>query len=502
LQYPKSAACQRIPLDFKVGADFEAAAEQYVQRYVNKGIPSLFADLKPLYADADKAAALGRLFEGMRDKLVKEGAAAGNSSSSSSAANGISSSSSDGEDNPLTWVYHYLAQHYDKLGQTAAALEAADAALALAPEVVELYSSKAKILRHAGDVEGAAYYADQGRLRDLSDRYINSMAVKAMFKAGRSDEGEKLAALFTRDAIKGEQSSNLYDMQHTWYEVHAGEAHLASKQYGPALKKFLAVQSHFVDIGEDQFDFHSYCIRKMTLRSYVAMLRMEDHLYDHPFFLRAAWGAVRAYLDLIEAPAAAKAEAEAQEAALAALSPEERKREKLRRKKEEKRREAERVASEEAEKKTREAAAAGSNEKGKKKSGPSRPPDEDPHGAKLAATEDPLGEATKLVEKLKSHCSHHLLTQLAAFEVYSRRGKLLLALSAVQRGVEIAGSQDPEVAVRLVRLALQVAQNPPENPVVKEVISSSLPKLLGSSKSAADFAAAYKQQHGSSKRLC
>ena len=86
---------------------------------------------------------------------------------------------------------------------------------------------------------------------------------------------------------------------------------------------------------------------------------------------------------------------------------------------------------------------------------PPRPPDEDPHGAKLAATEDPLGEATKLVEKLKSHCSHHLLTQLAAFEVYSRRGKLLLALSAVQRGVEIAGSQDPEVAVRLVRLALQ-----------------------------------------------
>jgi hypothetical protein len=31
------------------------------------------------------------------------------------------------------------------------------------------------------------------------------MAVKAMFKAGCIDEGEKLAALFTRDAVKGEQ---------------------------------------------------------------------------------------------------------------------------------------------------------------------------------------------------------------------------------------------------------------------------------------------------------
>ena len=26
---------------------------------------------------------------------------------------------------------------------------------------------------------------------------------------------------------------------------------------------------HFVDIIEDQFDFHTYCMRKMTLRAYV-----------------------------------------------------------------------------------------------------------------------------------------------------------------------------------------------------------------------------------------
>jgi hypothetical protein len=48
---------------------------------------------------------------------------------------------------------------------------------------------------------------------------------------------------------------------------------------------------------------------------------------------QAAWGAIQSYFDLLEAPAAAKAEADAQEAALAALSPEERKREKMRRKK-------------------------------------------------------------------------------------------------------------------------------------------------------------------------
>jgi peptide alpha-N-acetyltransferase len=176
-EHPKSAACQRIPLDFLVGPEFEAAAEKYMQRYITKGIPSLFADLKALYTDADKAAALGRLAEDLREKLI-QGGAAGSSSSSNCPSEGLNggvnsssgSSGSDGESNPLTWVYHYLAQHHDKTGQTAAALAAADAALALAPEVVELYSSKAKILRHAGDLKAAAYYADQGRLRDLSDR--------------------------------------------------------------------------------------------------------------------------------------------------------------------------------------------------------------------------------------------------------------------------------------------------------------------------------------------
>ena len=92
--------------------------------------------------------------------------------------------------------------------------------------------------------------------------------------------------------------------------------------------------------------------------------------------------------------------------------------------------------------------------------------DLDPEGAKLAATEDPLGEATKLVSMLKQHAGGRPGTHLAAFEVkgmlvfefnfelpippflttrplsptlaattltqvYSRKGRLLLALSAV-----------------------------------------------------------------------
>lgn len=40
------------------------------------------------------------------------------------------------------------------------------------------------------------------------------------------------------------------------------------------------------DFTEDQFDFHSYCVRKLTLRAYLGLLRLEDTLHHHPFYMR------------------------------------------------------------------------------------------------------------------------------------------------------------------------------------------------------------------------
>lgn len=42
----------------------------------------------------------------------------------------------------------------------------------------------------------------------------------------------------------------------------------------------------FTDFTEDQFDFHSYCVRKLTLRAYLGLLRLEDRLHHHPFYMR------------------------------------------------------------------------------------------------------------------------------------------------------------------------------------------------------------------------
>ncbi len=95
-------------------------------------------------------------------------------------------------------------------------------------------------------------------------------------------------------------------------EVHrSGQGEGASWVMQPARVKrrlrwvfFLFPFQHFTEIVEDQFDFHTYCMRKMTLRSYVELLRLEDVLRSQKFYERAAHTAINVYLRLHDRPLA------------------------------------------------------------------------------------------------------------------------------------------------------------------------------------------------------
>ena len=95
---------------------------------------------------------------------------------------------------------------------------------------------------------------------------------------------EEMCAKFTREGAAPADSLN--EMQCMWFQTECARAHAGGGRLGDALKKCHEVERHFAEIVEDQFDFHTYCMRKMTLRSYVDLLRLEDVLRSHRFYAR------------------------------------------------------------------------------------------------------------------------------------------------------------------------------------------------------------------------
>ncbi|KAK7294152.1 hypothetical protein RJT34_17035 [Clitoria ternatea] len=403
-QYKWSSAVKRIPLDFLQGDKFREAADNYIRPLLTKGVPSLFSDLSSLYNHPGKADILEQLILELEHSIRMSGQYPGRVEKEPPST--------------LMWTLFLLAQHYDRRGQYEISLSKMDEAIEHTPTVIDLYSVKSRILKHAGDLAAAAAFADEARCMDLADRYVNSECVKRMLQADQVALAEKTAVLFTKD---GDQHNNLHDMQCMWYELASGDSYFRQGDLGRALKKFLAVEKHYADITEDQFDFHSYCLRKMTLRTYVEMLKFQDQLHSHSYFHKAAAGAIRCYIKLHDSPPKSAAE---EDGKMSNLLPSQKK--KLR----QKQRKAEAKAKKEAEEKNEELSASGVSKSGKRHV---KPVDPDPNGEKLLQVEDPLSEATKYLKLLQKNSPDSLETHLLSFDLYTRKQKILLAFQAVKQ---------------------------------------------------------------------
>ncbi|WCJ40661.1 N-alpha-acetyltransferase 15 NatA auxiliary subunit [Euphorbia peplus] len=420
-KYTWSSAVKRIPLDFLQGDKFREAADNYVRPLLTKGVPSLFSDLSPLYDHPGKADILENLVLELEHSIRTNGKYPGRAEKEPPST--------------LMWTLFFLSQHYDRRGQYEIALTKINEAIEHTPTVIDLYSVKSRILKHAGDLAAAAALADEARCMDLADRYINSECVKRMLQADQVAAAEKTAVLFTKD---GDQHNNLHDMQCMWYELASGESYFRQGDLGRALKKFLAVEKHYADITEDQFDFHSYCLRKMTLRAYVAMLKFQDRLHSHVYFHKAAAGAIRCYIRLYDFPSKSTTEEDDE---MSKLLPSQKKKMRQKQKK------AEARAKREADVKNEESSGGAISKSGKRHV---KPVDPDPNGEKLLQVEDPMLEATKYLKLLQKSSPNSLETHLLSFEVNMRRQKILLALQAVKQLLRL-DAENPDSHRCLIR---------------------------------------------------
>ena len=66
------------------------------------------------------------------------------------------------------------------------------------PSLPELSMLKARILKRAGDVDGALQAMTDARLLDGQDRFLNSKNAKYLLRSDQVEEAERVVGLFTK----------------------------------------------------------------------------------------------------------------------------------------------------------------------------------------------------------------------------------------------------------------------------------------------------------------
>ncbi|BFZ64807.1 hypothetical protein YB2330_005960 [Saitoella coloradoensis] len=416
-KYTRADLPRRRPLEFlgTEHGEWRARLEAYTKRMLEKGVPSAFAQLKPLCSDPAKRQVVGEMLERFLESEKK------------------------GEKEvPTTvlWTMYVLAQFWDYCGQYKKAIGVLEKAIEHTPTLPELYLMKAKVLKHLGAPYAASEASEAARALDLQDRFVNVKSVRYLLRAGRWDEALNTVSLFTKNDAPGGPIGDLHDMQALWYLAHDARSNISHARYGVGMKRWRQVEGVLGVWADDEFDFHGYCARKGTVWDYVGLLGWEDGMRGSTaVYGEACRGLVEIACLLSERPEARvglskdvlmdweeMGEAERGKAVKKA-----------------KKRVLERV------KKAEKAAVVVSEKDGEKKEeakvvddeGEKKKVDDDPRGDKLMLSETPLEDVEKYLRGLEVYCARDVRTWVSVFEWCSRQQVWGRAVEALKKAVEI-----------------------------------------------------------------
>lgn len=341
---------------------------------LSKGVPSTFNNVKALYQDPSKKKTIEDLVLSYESEEPKE-------------TNGESA------DRFTSAVLYFLAQHYNYhlSRDLAKALNYIDRAIETDPKFVDYTMTKARIWKHYGNTQKAAEIMNEARELDEKDRYINTKCAKYQLRNNENEKAIDTMSKFTRNEAVGGALGDLHDMQCMWYLIEDGEAYFRQGELGLALKRFQAIYDIFGVWEEDQFDFHTFSLRKGQIRAYVDMVRWEDGLRAHPFYTRAALSAIKIYTLLNDKPELKKPQTNG--------------------------------AAKKAKKSKKEEDKKAGTKPALDADGQPKKEDTDPQGVKLRETETPLDDAMKYLSPLLQSSPKSIEAQNVGFEVFFRRSK-------------------------------------------------------------------------------
>ncbi|KAK6205467.1 NMDA receptor-regulated protein 1-domain-containing protein [Scheffersomyces amazonensis] len=475
--YPKSDPPKFLPLTFVPGSheSFKDLAKAYILPQLRRGVPATFVNVKPLYKNHKKLKAIESIVLEFFENDIKQL-----------------------DPTVFVWTKYFLAQHYLYLNDLKSASTHIDDAINHSPTLVELYIIKAKILKHQKEYIKASEIMNEGRELDLQDRFINTKATKYYFRANKVDEAIECISLFTKiedGSVNG--NKDLHLMQANWALVETAEAYTrlyheyqsklselkeseesneeVEKELGEnielyrglALKRYNWIIKIFKTYYNDQYDFHSYCMRRGTPRDYIETLKWEDKIHTTPIYIRVLKGLSNIYFELYNEQLLAKAEEE--DDSSATKKQKNKKQKKVKAQANKKR--SELIAKVEAEK-----------------------DDTDPLGQKVVSDlldSDIIESLFVLIKPLIDEGKDLRLTWEVLFKIYLIQGKYVLALQAIKNLNRILSRNEPiklaSIGTRVIELSDTLAKDNNVNvaiaKVVEKGINSAFPEFEQLSKS-------------------
>lgn len=276
----KSRFCAKVRLLLSAKHQFLSELKSFIEDSLLKGYPSLFDDIEFLM-NFDREMSRRDYFShiiSMLDGLLQESSF------------------------PVLsfWARYLKSLVFVAMGNYRAALTQIDLCIEHTPTSTDAYLRKSEILEKIGEFTLAAETANDCRLLDLQDRYLNNCATKFYLRAEQVTSAQETIYFFTKH--DGDPDKTLQDLQCSWYITELAESYSRQKQWKNALNRFKQILDSFNSQANDLFDFHSYCIRKSTLRSYVETTTTIDQIYAHKIFQKASRSALTVYLHLVDCP--------------------------------------------------------------------------------------------------------------------------------------------------------------------------------------------------------
>jgi tetratricopeptide (TPR) repeat protein len=269
----KRSAANKIAMGLYRGADeIRAGLDNFMRANLRNAIPSLVQDVCALARVEDTNNA-GRMMyatdavDFMQNEVAQTALSLVDSYIASLKKTGHFDDSTAGaaQEPPtaLLWSLFFKCHMHELRGELTQALEVINEAIAHTPTALDMHGKRARIQKKLGDLTSAAITMDDCRALDLQDRYLNNKTTKYLLRADEVPLAMQTIALFTKH--EGDPQSTLHELQCNWYELELAESYARTKQWGLALRKFYAIRKHFADYNSDMFDFHGYCMRKVSL---------------------------------------------------------------------------------------------------------------------------------------------------------------------------------------------------------------------------------------------